>query len=59
MVYISYQQDIQEAVLRLKENLESHNLTCWMDMKNEGDVVTEEMTRMIRECKVSILDPSS
>ena len=55
IVFISYQWDIQEDVLKLKEALESENLTCWMDVKSTkgGDVLAEEIEKGIRGCKVS------
>ena len=54
-VFISYQWDIQEVVLKLKDELESNNLTCWMDVKNTegGDDLAKEIVEGIRGCKVS------
>lgn len=55
IVFISYQWDIQKDVLKLKEALESENLTCWMDVNSTkgGDVLTNEIDKGIRGCKVS------
>ena len=55
MVFISYQWDIQEEVLKLKEALELENLTCWMDVKSMkgGDDLWEKIDKGIRGCKVS------
>ena len=55
-MFISYQWDKQEVVLKLKDELESNNLTCWMDTQNTegGDVLAEEIRKGIIGCKVSI-----
>lgn len=56
VVFISYKHDMQELVLKLKEELELNDLTCWMDVKNTegGDVLAKEIDKGIRGCKVSI-----
>ena len=55
MVFISYQWDMQEEVLNLKQRLELNNLTCWMDVKSMegGDDLPAEIVKGITECKVS------
>ena len=55
MVFISYQWDIQEKVLKLKEKLEAKKITCWMDTGKMmgGDHLKAEIDKGIRGCKVS------
>ena len=56
-VFISYQWDMQDKVLKLKKKLEANKITCWMDTGNVtgGDDLKKEIDRGIRECKVSVL----
>ena len=55
MVFISYKWDIQEQVRKFKEDLESNDLTCWMDIKSmqKGDNLPKEIVKGITDCKVS------
>ena len=57
MVFISYQWNIQDQVLKLKKKLESKNITCWMDTNKMmgGDDLKREIDKGIRGCKVSTL----
>ncbi len=54
MVFISYQWDIQDKVLKLKKKLEAKNITCWMDTGEMmgGDDLKKEIDKGIRGCKV-------
>jgi hypothetical protein len=55
MVFISYQWDIQDKVLKLKKKLEAKKITCWMDTGKMmgGDDLKAEIDKGIRGCKVS------
>ena len=55
MVFISYQWDIQQKVSKFRMDLESNDLTCWMDIKSmqKGDNLPEEIVKGIRGCQVS------
>ncbi|XP_028392709.1 zinc finger X-chromosomal protein-like isoform X1 [Dendronephthya gigantea] len=56
MVFISYQWDIQDKILKLKKTLESKNITCWMDTNKMmgGDDLKKEIDRGIRGCKIVV-----
>jgi hypothetical protein len=56
MVFISYQWDIQDKVLKLKKQLEAKSITCWMDTGKMmgGDDLKKEIDKGMRGCKVSI-----
>ena len=55
MVFISYQWDIQDKVLKLKKKLEAKKVTCWMDTgaMMGGDDLKAKIDKGIRGCKVS------
>ncbi|XP_028392697.1 uncharacterized protein LOC114517237 [Dendronephthya gigantea] len=56
MVFISYQWNIQDEILKLKKKLESKNITCWMDTDTMmgGDDLKKEIDRGIRGCKIVV-----
>ena len=56
-VFISYQWDMQDKVLKLKKKLEANKITCWMDTGKVtgGDDLKKEIDKGIRGCKVSVL----
>ena len=56
MVFISYQWDIQNEVLKLKTKLEAKKITCWMDTGKMmgGDDLKAQIDKGIRGCKASI-----
>ena len=56
MVFISYQWNIQDKVLKLKKKLEAKKITCWMDTGKMmgGDDLNAQIDKGIRGCKASI-----
>lgn len=56
MVFISYQWDIQDKVLKLKKKLEAKSITCWMDTGKMmgGDDLKKEIDKGIRGCKIVV-----
>ena len=54
MVFISYQWDSQEEVIRIRQHLEENKITCWMDIgqMGGGDGLYQKVYHAISNCRV-------